>query len=152
MDKKLNVLTPYAVETIFNECSVKVNPGDNPAIKTFPGIQDDTKFHLDTVKLASYKDCIIALLLQLPEEFIDDGTSFKYGCLNKNREQWTGIHHVAQKLFLLGMGIDMVCYSMPRKIWKMIPGGLPFFTVLSQPDPVTISERNRLTASVDAPK
>ena len=51
-------------------------------------------------------------------------------CNDKDGHQWTGLHLTMEKLFALGIGIERVKCLLPRELWKIMPGGMPYFMVL----------------------
>jgi hypothetical protein len=71
------------------------------------------------------------MLLQLPDKFMagsGDGFSFLGGCETKTGELW-GQHHDVEMLLCLGMALGMVKCLVPRDMWKVLPGGLPYYVV-----------------------
>lgn len=34
-----------------------------------------------------------------------------------------------QELMILGLGIGKVVYCLPREVWSVLPGGVPYFMV-----------------------
>lgn len=74
---------------------------------------------------------IDSMLSQLPKDFMKSsggGMSFLQACFNSNGMQW-GEQHNAEDLMVLGMGIGLVKFCMPREMWGMFPGGVPYFVV-----------------------
>lgn len=72
------------------------------------------------------------LLSQLPDEFHigkGGGWSFLNSCNTKNGDQWTGLHLTMEKLLMLGLASKQVVMLMPRDMWSIIPGGMPYFAV-----------------------
>lgn len=85
----------------------------------------------DPAKLAKNKEQIRTLLNELPESFHKEaggGYSFFHGCLDKNGRQW-GEHRSVESLLVLGIGVGLASFCAPREVWKMLPGGLPYFMV-----------------------
>ena len=75
---------------------------------------------------------IDALLHELPEPFQEKsggGWSFLNGCEDKHGIQWTGEHRMVEALMCLGIARGKVEYLMPREMWAMLPGGMPYFVV-----------------------
>ncbi len=52
--------------------------------------------------------------------------------------QW-GEHTNMEDLFALGVGIGRVKLLLPRNMWRMLPGGMPYYSV-NVLAPVTIPE------------
>lgn len=89
------------------------------------------KFGFDPVKIKLHKPEIHNLLKQLPEKFQElsgGGWSFLNACLDKDGKQW-GEHSNIEQLLALGMAADLADFLMPREMWKMLPGGMPYFVV-----------------------
>jgi hypothetical protein len=50
--------------------------------------------------------------------------------MDKDGNQWTGLHLVMEQLFMLGLATDQANWCMPdREIWKSLPGGMPYVVV-----------------------
>lgn len=47
-------------------------------------------------------------------------------CLDKKHETWTGSHDTMQKLFLLAHGVGKASFALPRDLWNVFPGGVPY--------------------------
>ncbi len=85
-------------------------------------------------RLLSHKDEIIELLDELNDNFkesIGGGYSFLEAPFDKHGNHW-GEQSNAQELVLLGIGIGKVNYLIPREMWKMFPGGVPYFAILDK--------------------
>ena len=90
------------------------------------------KFYLSNDKLDEYQDDIVAMLNELPEEFHQDsggGWSFLNACNRRDGSQWADLHMTMEQLICLGIGINKVSYLMPREMWEMLPGAMPYFVV-----------------------
>ena len=122
-------LTSKNVTSIFEDCLFKDDENtSDPVIAE--GIMSTFGFHKE--RLESYKDDIYSILSQLPSEFQANGgggMSFLNACNNKQGKQWTGFHAVMEQLFVLGQAIGKVKCLMPRKMWKILPGGMPYYAV-----------------------
>ena len=82
--------------------------------------------------LETVKDNIIELLMQLSESFfkgIGDGDSFSNAVRNDRGIVWTKSQVEVDQLLALGLGIGMITYSLPRDMWAILPGGMPYFTI-----------------------
>jgi hypothetical protein len=86
------------------------------------------KFEFKKEKLEKCKDDIVDMLGQLPPQF-KQGWSFLMACDDKEGEQW-GEHKHMEALVCLGIAIGKVS-MLPRELWPMLPGGMPYFTVLT---------------------
>jgi hypothetical protein len=92
-----------------------------------PGITVSVGWHSQRIK--ENEANILDLLHQLPCGFQKDdpagGLSFRAACETQKGIQW-GEHRDVELLFLLGLGIDAVEYLVPREMWRVLPGGLPY--------------------------
>lgn len=50
-------------------------------------------------------------------------------CLNKDNIQWTGSHQTMQELLLLGLAIEKIEYLLPKEMWSILPGGMPYIKI-----------------------
>jgi hypothetical protein len=89
---------------------------------------------LNSTFLEEYKEKIQEMLKDLPNEFQENyggGMSFLNACNDKEGNQWTGFHQTMEQLFQLGMAIEKVKCLFPREFWNVLPGGMPYYVVLS---------------------
>ncbi len=89
-------------------------------------------FGFDPVRLEPLKPSILAMLKELPDEFQADtggGWSFLNACNDKYGEQWTGMQTTMEELMALGIAAGYVEYLLPRDMWDVLPGGVPYFMV-----------------------
>ena len=124
-------LTDKNVEKMFKEChaSNAENPTDGTTI--IEGVAN--VFSFSTPKLEEHKEEIYDMLKQLPKEFMKDsggGWSFLNACFDNKGGQWTGLHEDMDILFALGVGIKKVEYLLPREVWHVLPGKMPYLVVL----------------------
>jgi hypothetical protein len=101
---------------------------------TVQGIAHTANFAMK--ELAARKNEIAGMLAQLPNEFMahDDGGgggwSFLNACNDRDGLQWTGFHLVMEQLVLLGLAIGRVQWCLPREMWSVLPGEMPYFVVV----------------------
>lgn len=122
------MLTAKRVHEIFTDCLFTIE--DDFSI-TVEGIITNYKF--STNKLNFYNNEIYNLLLELPEQFqenIGGGWTFLNACYDKNNKQW-GEHIDMERLFVLGIGIKKVESLLPREMWNILPGGVPYYKILN---------------------
>ena len=122
-------LTAENVEKIFGEC---FSENKENVVKCDVVVHS---FSFCNDKLLENKQNIIDMLSCLPKEFMQNtggGYSFLMACNDKGGNQWTGLHLTMEKLFALGIGIEMVKCLLPRELWQMMPGGMPYFMVLEE--------------------
>lgn len=75
---------------------------------------------------------IRAWLDALPPQFQvsgGGGWSFLNGCTDRDGSLWTGEQTVVDELLMLGIGIGYARILVPREMWSMFPGGVPYFSV-----------------------
>ncbi len=121
-------LTSEAVQRIISDCLYKEDEITDEAVLV-EGIRSKYGFHPD--RLMNNKTEIGELLTELPEEFhtgTGDGWSFLNACVTKEGSQW-GEHRDVEALMVLGLATEQVSYLMPRDMWKLMPGGMPYFKV-----------------------
>lgn len=123
-------LTSENVETVFMNCLFKDDEDhSDPAIAE--GIMSKVGFHKG--RLESHSTDIEDLLFCLPEKFHKDiggGWSFLNACEDKNGHQWTSFHQRMEQLFQLGLAIGKVECLMPRDMWKVLPGEMPYYVIM----------------------
>lgn len=104
--------------------------------------EEKSKTHIDglflnrtyifsTFRLQHYKQEIRENLLNLPQKFLQSvggGWSFLNACLDKNGLQW-GEQQNVEQLLVLGLGLNLVEFCLPRPFWNTLPGGVPYFMV-----------------------
>lgn len=88
-------------------------------------------FVFNPERLNKNKQKIIDMLMQLPHQFRKSeggGWSFLNGCMDENDNQW-GEQTTVEALVCLGIAIDKVKYCLPRDMWKILPGSVPYFVI-----------------------
>lgn len=87
-------------------------------------------FHPERLKAA--EPIISELLDKLPNEFKKTGGggwTFLNMCNDKNGNQWTGFHRVMDELVTMGIAAGKVSFLMPREMWEVFPGGMPYVVI-----------------------
>jgi hypothetical protein len=123
------VLSSQKVRDIFMECLFKEGEATDNMVKA-EGIMHTFGFNPE--RLSTHKDKIMSLLLDLPVEFLQScggGYSFLNACMNKDNIQWTGDHATMEQLLCLGLATQQASYVMPKEMWGLFPGGMPYFTI-----------------------
>ena len=90
------------------------------------------KFGFSQAQLAIHQESINQLLEQLPAPFhqkTGGGWSFLEACVDRDGDMWTSLHLKMEALFALGMGIGRVECQMPREVWGVLPGGVPYYII-----------------------
>jgi|SRR5665213_270268 len=94
------------------------------------GLVSKFAFHPDRIKEATTE--VNEMLSQLPKEFHEKtggGWSFLNGCMDKFGDIWTDYQSDVEKLVVLGLATNQVSYLLPRDMWNILPGGVPYFMV-----------------------
>ena len=121
-------LTTKNVNETFMSCLFKDDePHDN--FIGVKGITINIGFHPGRVE--ENKQDIHDYLSQLPHTFRKDeggGWSFLKACITEDGRQW-GEHRDMEKLFMMGEAAGYVECLMPREMWSMLPGGVPYYAV-----------------------
>lgn len=118
------MLTAKIVSEVFMDCLFKAGE-DTSNAKIVEGVVATFGFNPD--RLESHKAEIVALLAELPVEF-SKGWTFLNACLDRNGRQW-GEHTNIEQLVCLGIAVDKVAYCLPKDLWSVLPGGMPYFQV-----------------------
>lgn len=122
-------LTSQAVEEMTAACLFKDDESLDDAIKV-EGIIHNYAFHPGRIQ--DNAETIASLLAELPTEFQHDGGggwSFLNACNDRNGNQWTGLHLQMERLFCLGIAAGCARWLLPRDMWRILPGGVPYVSV-----------------------
>ncbi len=123
-----HVLNAAAVSKLFIGCLFEDGEPTEDAM-VVKGITTTFGFHPE--RLGAAREKVGAMLLELPEEFMDDGGkgwTFLNACNDKHGHQW-GEHQHMQELFTLGIALGYVAWMLPREMWEELPGCMPYVTV-----------------------
>lgn len=115
------------VEELFQQCLSSESSSDSLLIE---GVVNQA--YLNKILLEQNRNEIVAMLLELPDQFRKSGGqgwSFLNACYDRHDNQWTGFHLIMEQLFMLGMGLELVSYTLPREYWSALPGGVPYITI-----------------------
>jgi hypothetical protein len=72
------------------------------------------------------------MLAELPDNFHEKkggGWTFLNGCMDRHGNQW-GEQINVDELVMLGQGLGLAKYQLPREMWSVFPGGMPYFSVV----------------------
>jgi hypothetical protein len=123
--KKLNEMF---LDSLFRDKEVvEGKPTTDPVLVI--GIVQKVGFHKE--RLNSHKQEVIDLLDQLPDDFQPEkggGTSFLNMCVDKDGAQW-GEHRNMEQLCMMAIGLGLADWCMPREMWNVLPGGMPYFGI-----------------------
>jgi hypothetical protein len=122
-------LTAENVNRVFMDCLFGDNENHDGAVLA-EGVTMNVGFH--PVRLKRHETEIHEMLKQLPDAFQKNGgggMSFLEACYDKSGRHWAE-HKTMQELFLLGIASGKAEYCLPRDLWKVLPGCMPYITVL----------------------
>lgn len=112
------------VNGLVKEC---LNGSENGAL-VIEGLVRNYGFN--PAKIAEKKEDICAILDEMPDEFHADsggGMSFLNLCMTKDGIQWAE-HPTMEALVVLAIAAGVGNYTMPRDMWDVLPGGVPYVT------------------------
>lgn len=122
-------LTAENVTNVFMACLFK-DGEPTETYKTGEGVKTKAGFHPERLKDA--EPDIISMLSELPNEFKKTGGggwSFLNMCQDKNGNQWADFHKTMDELVILGNAIEKVKFQLPKEMWDVLPGGMPYLVV-----------------------
>ncbi len=96
-----------------------------------PGIMHT--FAFAPARLEANKTKVKAWLSELQDPFFESkggGWSFLNACQDKHGQQW-GEHRNVEALMAMGIGLKLVS-CVPHDMWGVLPGGMPYFTILDK--------------------
>lgn len=122
-------LSTAAVQDVLMMCLFREGEDTSNAVMV-EGVTRNFGFHPD--RLAENKEVIAEMLAQLPTEFHANGGggySFLEACNDRDGVQWTSFHRSMEELFVLGIAIKRAAFVLPRNMWNVLPGGMPYIIV-----------------------
>lgn len=124
------VLTTKNVEAVFKDCLFRDNDSSVEPVRT-EGVTFNARFHPE--RLQAHRQTIHNMLAELPEKFKQSngvgGDSFLNTYKDKDGNNWASLHLTQGMLVQLGLAIGEIEYPMPRDVWPVLPGGLPYIMV-----------------------
>jgi len=119
------------IDSLFNNDEV-VN-GELPESAVIAnGVMLKIGFHKE--RLEKHRNEVKEILDNLPVSFKgpefggEGGDSFLNMCVDKNGEQW-GEHKNMDELCVLSIALDLGIFMLPREIWSILPGNMPYFSI-----------------------
>lgn len=79
--------------------------------------------------LESKREEVKAMLSELPDQFFASkggGWTFLNLCETKAGERWTGLQQIMEQLCMLAIGLKLGEWCVPRPMWPVLPGGVPY--------------------------
>ena len=129
-------LTTENVESLFLDCLFRDGEDtSNPAVAEVVM----SKIGFNRERIESHKGEIGEMLMELSDDFHSDkggGMSFLNACMTCDGEQW-GEHRSIDQLLALGIASGQAKMLLPRAMWSALPGGMPYFVVLTN-SPMTV--------------
>jgi len=122
-------LTAEKVHTTFMNCLFNEGePTDNHKIGE--GVMMKVGFNPERLK--ENEPAITEMLNDLPDEFKKTGgggMSFLNMCNDKEGNQWADLHKTMDELVALGNATGKLSFLMPKEMWNVLPGGMPYLVV-----------------------
>lgn len=125
------------VERVFKDClftDAEIPDGKPPeGAVIVEAIMMAVGFHPG--RLEFHRAEVIEFLRMLPDGFFKgtgDGWSFLNLPMTKTEEQW-GEHRNAEQLMSLAFALKLGNYTLPRSMWKLLPGGMPYIAFEALP-------------------
>lgn len=128
MEKNITITASNMSELVrnsFRECLFKEGEKIKDVVSV-EGIASNFGFHPQ--RLEEHRELLSALLANLPEEF-KKGYTFLNLCTTKDGELWTGEQVVCEQLVAMAVGLKLMAYCLPRNMWFVLPGGVPYVIV-----------------------
>ena len=110
------------MDSLYTEAEQKAGIDESKAVKV-EGIVTNVGFNPE--RLLSHLKEVRELVDQLPEEFLNNGWSFLNLPTTRTGEQW-GEQRNAEQLYLLAAGLGIATFLLPREMWKVLPGSVPY--------------------------
>lgn len=137
-------LSADRVSRTFRECLFTEEEAAAPGAKATAVVGDGVmhKIGFHPARLAAADTAIAEMLGELPSEFMaaaGGGWSFLNACNDRHGDLWTGKHATIDLLLSLGLASGRCQYVMPREMWSILPGGMPYFVVVD-PAPAAPAE------------
>lgn len=132
---KQQTIDPEGVQAAFLDCLFTPEEVDGAAAVPIGAVVVEGilgKFGFHPGRLEGHRPLIFGWLCALPVQFQKSGGggwSFLQACMDRDGEQWTGFHQRMDQLFCLGMGLNLVVCQLPREMWSVLPGGMPYYMV-----------------------
>jgi len=122
-------LNSQIVNEIFKDCLF-----ENDKFVKNPKIIESVnmKIGFDPEKLKKNNSKIKEMLNELSDDFHKNkggGMSFLNMCDDRNGNQWTGSQRNMDELVALGLATDNLSYLLPRDMWQILPGGMPYLVI-----------------------
>jgi hypothetical protein len=124
----MSKLNSKRVDQILTECLFREGEDTSNAL-VGKGVITDFGFHPERIE--QHRSEVAEMLAELPDQFHEDkggGWSFLNACMDREGNQW-GEHISIEGLLALGSALGMAKTLMPKEMWGIFPGGMPYFSV-----------------------
>ena len=118
-------VTEIFLNCLFREEEIINGEPEVEPIKAY-GVMENVGFYPTRIKESTEE--IKGFINELPEQF-KNGWTFLNICQTKDGELWTGMHQVCDQLVMLGIAIGKMSFCLPRDMWSILPGGMPYVQV-----------------------
>ncbi len=122
-------LTAQNVNNVFLECLAN----KHEEMTVVEGVKIKAGFNLAKIKENHCK--IHSMLECLDDNFFagaGGGWTFLKICADKHGTLWTGDHSQCDRLICLGIAANLLTFTLPRDLWSVLPGEMPYITVYHQ--------------------
>ena len=127
----MTMIDAEQVQKAFLDCQVKEPDGnDELAVIHIKGTYRN--FALSGERLMSHREQVREWLASMPAEFHlskGGGWSFLNACQTADDIQWTSFHERVEQLVVLGIALGFVSWPIPRDVWYLLPGSMPYFAI-----------------------
>ena len=120
------ILTADVVKELYSDCTLREDEikNEEPIVDFVLGEGVGSTSVFSAERIEKNKGTIALLFDELGQ--IDEGISFLVMCNDKYDRQWTGFHSIVDGLVQLGIASGVVQYTLPRDMWDILPGGMPY--------------------------
>lgn len=122
-------LSSENVNEVFRDCLFRDDEDTSNHLKV-ESVQMQIGFNPERLK--ENEDNIISMLECLPETFKKTGgggMTFLNMCEDREGNQWASLHRTMDELVALGIGVEKISFCLPRDMWSVLPGGMPYVRV-----------------------
>lgn len=85
-------------------------------------------FGFEPTRVKERVEKVSEMLAELKD--LDKGVSFLTLCYDKDDEMW-GQHMDMEALVVLGIATGLLKYCLPKEMWSVLPGGMPYIILSS---------------------
>lgn len=125
-------LNVHNVQAVFMDCLFKDSESEFYEPKDYnlvEGIRNKIGFHPERIE--NHREDVKSMLSELPDEFFakkGGDWSFLNAIETKDGVQPTE-HQNVEQLLTLTIALGYANYLMPREMWEMFSGGMPYFQI-----------------------